>query len=97
MPERTPTRQRRQRGERFTPANTGDRLYLENVDLVRRIAQLRNALEVLAHENAQLRRTLSRLEAENRRLTPGCAVIMTKNERVARVRSMLRDPCSRNP
>lgn len=75
----------------------------ENVRLVGRVQQLRNALEAAARENDELRRELARARAENRRLRlvrESSSRVPAGADRLHRtewVRVMLADSHSRNP
>jgi hypothetical protein len=72
-----------------------DRLREENVRLVRRISQLRGALEAAGRDNDDLRRRLAGAQHENhqlRRLTPARG-----GERRAQWRDAMTEPWARNP
>jgi hypothetical protein len=72
-----------------------DQLLEENVQLVRRISQLRGALEAASRDNVDLRRQLARAEREShqlRQLTPARV-----GDRAGQWSEAMTDPCSRNP
>jgi hypothetical protein len=79
-------------------AASSDPLHDENAQLVRRISQLRGALEAATRDNADLRRRLARAIRENEELrhqsTPPA-----RHAREPRVqwRDALSEPWSRNP
>ena len=79
-------------------AASSDPLHDENVQLVRRISQLRGALEAATRDNADLRRRLARAIRENEELrnqaTPRAR---HAHERREQWRDAMADPCSRNP
>jgi hypothetical protein len=80
---------------RATPA---DPLGDENVRLVRRLSQLRGALEAATRDNAALRRRLTRLELEYQRLSlQAPARPQHPHERWAQWQGALGECWSRNP
>ena len=77
---------------------SSDPLHDENVQLVRRISQLRGALEAATRDNADLRRRLARAIRENEELrNPATPRARHAHERREQWRDALSDPCSRNP
>jgi hypothetical protein len=72
-----------------------DRLLEENVRLVRRISQLRGAIEAAGRDNADLRRRLARTRRENDQLRQPTPTRV--GERRAQWRDALAEPWSRNP
>ena len=79
-------------------ATSPDPLHDENVQLVRRISQLRGALEAAARDNADLRRRLARAIRENEELrNQATPQARHAHERRAQWRDAMADPCSRNP
>jgi hypothetical protein len=81
---------------RATAIRERDGLGIENARLVRRIAQMRGALEALTNDNAELRRTLAEMSSEISRLQ-ALEARSINADRASRLRSMLTHPASRNP
>lgn len=77
------------------PEIADDRLLEENVRMVRRVSQLRAALEAAGLDNANLRRRLVRARRENDRLRHLAPTSV--GERRAQWRDALAAPWSQNP
>jgi hypothetical protein len=77
------------------PEISDDRLLEENVRLVRRISQLRGALEAAGRDNADLRRRLARARQENDQLRHPTPTPVGEYRRDCR--DALAEPWSRNP
>jgi cell division septum initiation protein DivIVA len=69
-----------------------DQLLEENVRLVRRISQLRGALEAAGRDNVDLRRRPASAPRESHQLTPAHV-----GERATQWSEAMTDPCSQNP
>jgi hypothetical protein len=76
-----------------------DRLREQNARLLARIGRLQAKLQRLSDDNRELRRTLAQVALEHERVTTSTLrrPAAVKEDHAGRVRSMLRDPCSRNP
>jgi hypothetical protein len=79
----------------LAPAIAGDRLLEEDARLIRRISQLRGALEAASRDNADLRRRLAHARQENDQLRQPTPT--RGGERRAQWRDALAEPWSRDP
>ena len=78
--------------------------YADRAELIRRVSQLRAALDAATRENGRHRRELHALRSENRRLREqfaGGAVVRARDGAAVRAREerrrLLSEPWSRNP